>query len=131
MAEPERKRGRARVYDAQRTREAILNAAEAVFAEHGFDGASVDAIAQRSSYNKSLVFQYFGDKLGLYAEVLKRADKEMSELLAGVFAPLLEDETITSDTNLFRGFLRTTFGAVFDYMVEHPDLMRMFNWEQA
>jgi TetR/AcrR family transcriptional regulator len=110
---------------------AILDAAEAVFAQHGFDGARVEAIANASGYNNGLLFRYFGDKLGLYAEVLKRTDKEMSEFLARVFAPLLEDDTITSDANRFRGFLRTTFGAVFDYMVDHPHFMRIINWEQA
>ena len=129
MTESERQGGRAR--DAYRTRAAILNAAETVFAQHGFDGARVDAIANASGYNNSLLFRYFGDKLGLYIEVLKRADKEMSELLARVFVPLLEDETITSDANCFRAFLSTTFGAVFDYMVDHPHFMRLLNWEQA
>ncbi len=129
MTEPGSRGGRTR--DARKARVAILDAAEAVFAQHGFDGARVEAIANASGYNSGLLFRYFGDKLGLYAEVLKRTDKEMSELLARVFAPLLEDDTITSDANLFRGFLRTTFGAVFDYMVDHPHFMRMVNWEQA
>ena len=129
MTEPERREGRAR--DAQRTRAAILDAAEEVFAQHGFDGARVEAIANASGYNNSLLFRYFGDKLGLYTEVLKRADREMSELLARVFVPLLKDETITSDANRFRAFLSITFGAVFDYMVEHPNFMRLLNWEQA
>ncbi|HET9221202.1 MAG TPA: helix-turn-helix domain-containing protein, partial [Roseiflexaceae bacterium] len=97
MQEPASRRGRKRVYDAERTREAILDAAEAVFAEHGFDGVSVDAIAAAAGYNKSLIFQYFGDKLGLYTEVVKRADQAMTELLAQVLAPLLEDEAIVSD----------------------------------
>ena len=131
MSELRRRRGRERVYDAQRTREAILSAAEAVFAEHGFDGASMDAIAGRAGYNKSLLFQYFGDKVSLYTEVLKRADRGMSELLTRVFAPLLKDEIITSDAQQWRNFLRSTFGACFDYMVEHSHFMRMFNWEQA
>ena len=129
LTEHESRAGRTR--DAHRTRVAILDAAEAVFAQHGFDGARVEAIANASGYNSGLLFRYFGDKLGLYAEVLKRTDKEMSELLARVFAPLLEDDTITSDANLFRDFLRTTFGAVFDYMVDHPHFMRIVNWEQA
>jgi TetR/AcrR family transcriptional regulator len=129
MIESERRGGRAR--DAHRTRAAILDAAEAVFAQHGFDGARVEAIASASGYNNSLLFRYFGDKLGLYAEVLKRADREMSELLARLFVPLLEDETITFDANRFKAFLSTTFGAVFDYMVDHPHFMRLLNWEQA
>ena len=48
-----------------------------------------------------------------------------------VFAPLLEDEILASDAHRWRRFLTTTFGAFFDYMVEHPHVMRMFNWEQA
>jgi TetR/AcrR family transcriptional regulator len=129
MAEPGSREGRAR--DAQRARKAILDAAEAVFAQHGFDGARIDAIANASGYNNGLLFRYFGNKLGLYTEVLKRADRDMGELLARMFAPLLEDETITSDAHRWRRFLRTTFGAFFDYMVEHPHVMRMINWEQA
>jgi AcrR family transcriptional regulator len=131
MPELRRKRGRERVYDAPRTREAIVNAALAVFAENGFDGTSMDAIAQTSGYNKSLLFQYFGDKLRLYTQVLKRADREMGELMGRVFTPLLEDETLASNADRFRDFLRSTCGAFFDYMVEHPQVMRLFNWEQA
>src|SRR6266567_4582771 len=129
MAEPGSREGRTR--DAQRARTAILDAAEAVFAQHGFDGARIDAIANASGYNSGLLFRYFGDKLGLYIEVLKRADREMGELLTRVFTPLLEDETLASDAHRFRAFLTTTFEAFFDYMVEHPHVMRIFNWEQA
>src|SRR5438876_1319725 len=110
MSESGKRRG-------ETTREAILTAAEVVFAEHGFDGARVDTIAEVSGYNKTLIFRYFGDKLGLYTAVLKRADQEMSDLLARVFAPLLEDESIASDAHRFRAFLKTTFGVFFDYMV--------------
>ena len=67
---------RGRMHDAEGTRDAILNAAEEVFAQHGFDGARIDAIAATAGYNKSLIFQYFGDKLGLYAAVVRRADDQ-------------------------------------------------------
>src|SRR5713226_2531011 len=115
MAESERGHGRAR--DAQRAREVILDAAEAVFAEHGFDGARSDAIAKASGYNVSLLFQYFGDKLGLYAAVLQRAERQTSELQTRVLASVLADETIASDAKLFRTFLETAVQAVFDYLV--------------
>ena len=74
MPEPGSRRGR--THDAEGAREAILNAAEDVFAEHGFDGARIDAIAAAAGYNKSLIFQYYGDKLALYAEVIRRADDQ-------------------------------------------------------
>src|SRR5437588_1622252 len=117
MPEPRRKRGRERIYDAQRTRETILSAAEAVFAEHGFDGTSVDAIASRAGYNKSLLFQYFGDKLGLYSQVLRRADREMGELMNRTFAPMvlrLADERVVLQAEEFRAFLITTVRSIFD-----------------
>src|ERR1700694_2788788 len=129
MSEPETRRGRA--HNAQGTREALLNAAEAVFAEHGFDGARFDAIAQTAGYNKSLIGQYFGDKLGLYTEVNKRIDRDMSELEARILTPLLADETIASDASRFRTFLETALGALFDYLLEHPRLIRIILWEQA
>jgi TetR/AcrR family transcriptional regulator len=129
MPEPESRRGR--VHDAEGAREAILNAAEEVFAEHGFDGARIDAIAKVAGYNKSLLFQYFGDKLGLYAEVLKRADRGMTELQARLLTPLLKDESITSDVHRFKTLLETIVTAVFDYLVEHPRLACMMLWEQA
>ena len=129
MSEPGSKRGRAR--DAEKTREAILSAAEAVFAEHGFDGARIDAIAQAADYNKSLIGQYFGDKLGLYAEVVKRADRETSALQARLLVPLLLDETIASNAHTFKAFLETIVGSLFDYLLEHPRFMRMQLWEMA
>jgi TetR/AcrR family transcriptional regulator len=122
---------RGRVHDAKGAREAILNAAEVVFAEHGFSGARIDAIAAESSYNKSLLFQYFGDKLGLYTEVIRRADQEMNEVQARVLAPLLEDETIASNACKFKALLEMVATAVFDYLVEHPRFLRIMLWEMA
>ncbi len=129
MSEPGPRRGRA--HDAEGAREAILNAAEAVFAEHGFDGARIDAIAKASGYNSSLLFHYFGDKLGLYAEVVKHADREMTELQVRMLAPLLEDETIVSNARAFKALLEMIVTAIFDYLAARPRLMRMLLWEQA
>src|SRR5215471_18035268 len=129
MDEPGSRRGRA--HDAEGAREAILNAAEEIFAEHGFDGARIDAIAETAGYNKRLIFQYYGDKLGLYAAVLRRTDEETRVLQAQLLAPLLADETIASDAHRFRSFLKIAIGAFFDFLVEHPRLMRMIIWEQA
>ena len=125
----ERRRGR--VHNAEGAREAILNAAEAVFAEHGFDGARVDAIAEVSGYNKSLLFQYFGDKLGLYEAVTRHADREITELEMRMLTPFLKDESIASDRHRFKIFLVTIIGGLFDYLFDHPRLMRIIVWEQA
>lgn len=131
MVEQKRKRGRERVYDLQRTREAILNAAEAVFAEHGFAGTAVDVIAARAGYAKSLLFQYFGDKLGLYTQVLKRADQEMGALLrqALVSWQALADADVQA--RQFRELLAAMVRTLFDYLLAHPHLARILTWEMA
>jgi hypothetical protein len=53
------------------------------------------------------------------------------ELQAPLLGPLLEDETIVSDAHRFRLFLKTALGTFFNYMVEHPRVMRMLIWEHA
>src|SRR5437868_15103349 len=112
MDEPGSRRGRP--HDAERAREAILNAAEEVFAEHGFDGARIDAIAETAGYNKSLLFQYFDDKLGLYTAVNKRADRDLTEFHARVLARCHEDETLATDALKLSSFLETLSACLVD-----------------
>jgi TetR/AcrR family transcriptional regulator len=131
MAEFEKKRGRKRVYDLQRTREAILNAAEGVFAQQGFAGASMEEIATQAGYAKSLLFQYFGDKVGLYTQVLKRADQEMGALLAQSFASWQRFVSADPQPDQFRAFFTTMVRTLCDYLFEHPRFMRILTWEMA
>jgi TetR/AcrR family transcriptional regulator len=117
--------------DAEVSRNAILDAAEEIFAENGFDGARIDAIAAASGYNKSLIFHYFDDKLGLYTAVLKRIDQQGNELQAIMLTSLLTDESVTSDACKFRTFVQIVIRWIFDYMVENPRVLRMIIWEAA
>lgn len=50
--------------------EAILRAAEEVFAERGFAAATTRQIAARARVNKGLIFYYFRDKQNLFATVI-------------------------------------------------------------
>lgn len=51
----------------------ILAAAESVFAEKGFNGASVGLIAERAGVPKPNVYYYFGAKEDLYRRVIEEA----------------------------------------------------------
>jgi len=64
--------GRTAARDPQRTQERILAAALKEFSAKGFSGARVDAIARRAAINKRMLYHYFGDKEGLFREVLRR-----------------------------------------------------------
>lgn len=70
--------------DAGATREALLASATAIFADRGFDGSTVDAIAVRAGVNKAMINYHFQGKLGLYSAILKRdlgwALAQLSEL---------------------------------------------------
>lgn len=56
---------------SDRTRASIMDAARAMFAEHGYAGTSVRAIAERASIDPSMIIRYFGGKDGLFSLVSK------------------------------------------------------------
>jgi AcrR family transcriptional regulator len=67
----------------QLTKQRILEAALEEFSAKGFAGARVDVIARRARINKRMLYHYFGDKEGLFREVLRRKIAERSAWLAG------------------------------------------------
>ena len=68
--------------DGERTREAILAAAEAEFAEKGFELASAREICRRADANAALISRYFGSKEFLYRIVAKRLFGDLGSPLA-------------------------------------------------
>ena len=64
-------------------RDAILDAAKRLFATHGFDGTSMDAIAKTAEVSKLTVYSHFGDKDALFkAAVESKCEQQMP---AGLF----------------------------------------------
>jgi AcrR family transcriptional regulator len=61
------------------TRERLLRAAEALFAERGFKAVTVREICQAAHANVAAVNYHFGDKLGLYREVIQIAIDAMRD----------------------------------------------------
>ena len=63
---PRPRRGR----DGQATRHGLLAAATELFAARGFDGVSVEQIAQRAGVTKALINYHFGGKHKLYVTIM-------------------------------------------------------------
>ncbi|SIQ66460.1 TetR/AcrR family transcriptional regulator [Solilutibacter tolerans] len=59
-------------------RAAVLEAAQQLFSEQGFDGVSMDQIAQTAGVSKLTVYSHFGDKDGLLSAVVRsHCEREM------------------------------------------------------
>lgn len=56
--------------DRQATRKLILETAERIFAEQGFDAARVDRIAREANVNKALIYYYFDSKQAILDELI-------------------------------------------------------------
>ena len=82
---PKRRRGRPRGGESG-TRERIIAAAVEVFAESGYDGTTMRAIAARAGVDSALLHHYFGTKADLFTETIgapMRPDVDIPSLLQG------------------------------------------------
>jgi len=70
--------------DPQATRRALLEAATRLFAQSGFDGVPIGAVAARAGVNKALISYHFGGKRGLYVAILESGFAAMAERLQAV-----------------------------------------------
>jgi AcrR family transcriptional regulator len=68
---PVEQRRRGRRPGGADTREQLLDAARAVFAERGYDGATVRLIAERAGVDPAMVNHWFGGKEGLFTASLR------------------------------------------------------------
>jgi AcrR family transcriptional regulator len=68
---------RRRRHDAQASRQALLDAADALFHERGYDAATVRDIGERAGVDAALIARYFGSKEGLYLATLEQGRAPM------------------------------------------------------
>lgn len=112
--------------DAQRSRRAILDAAEALFARHGYDATSMGAIARRARVSNALPAYFFGSKNGLYQAVLERCFAERERRLEP-----LADEVISvlQHGGALRDALQHLIDGYVGFLAERPTFVRLIGWE--
>jgi TetR/AcrR family transcriptional regulator len=59
--------------DPEASRQALLAAGTVLFAERGYEGTPVSAIAERARVNKAMISYYFSGKRGLYLAIVTAA----------------------------------------------------------
>lgn len=96
-------------------RDAILDAASAEFADHGFAGARVDEIAARAGVNKAMLYYRVGDKRTLYTAVLMRNFDRLTAAL----------EAATAVEGSARDRLEAVISAITRMVQQYPDHPRI------
>jgi AcrR family transcriptional regulator len=101
---------------AAERREVIVRVASAVFAERGYDGASIDEIARRAGVSAPVVYDHFASKQDLYERLLERTRDE----LLGVWREHLSSDE-PADVRIPRAI-----AAWAEYVESHRDAARMY-----
>lgn len=102
-----------RIRDAEATKQRLLEAAAAEFAQYGIAGARVDRIAAEAQSNKAQIYHYFVNKEGLFAAVF-------DELVADVL------REVPLDADDLPGYA----GRLFDGYEDRPDIARLATWHR-
>ncbi len=105
--------------DPEGTKANILDVATQEFATHGFSGARVDEIAEKTKTSKRMIYYYFGSKEGLYIAVLERAYRGIRRVEDELHLDDLDPETA----------LRRLIESTFDYDQANPDFIRLVSIE--
>jgi AcrR family transcriptional regulator len=103
--------GRTRTPRAEREQQ-MVEAASALFAEHGFGGVSMDDIAKASGITKPMLYAYFDSKEGLFAACAEAAGEELRDQLREVS----ERRELAPDQRLWEGIDR-----LFKFVEENHD----------
>ena len=100
------------------TQNNILKAAEIIFAEKGYHGASINEIAAAAKVNKRMIYVYFGNKEDLYVAVLKIVFDRLTEISKTI------DLTLSPE-QLIERFIYS----YFKFLSENENFVRLFMWE--
>lgn len=103
------------------SRESILDAAEAVFAERGFDGTTVSDICAAANVSRGLPNYLFGSKEQLYRELVERS---AVRLRAAVTEPLL-----AKPAKSLRDVVVRFIDTYVDYLASNTAIVRLLQWE--
>jgi AcrR family transcriptional regulator len=106
------------------TRQKIIRAAARIFAESGYDGASIRSIVVKADVNQAAISYHFGGKDGLYRAVLQMGLKVLLEDEASSSA---KGAQLTREAAL-RAFIHRQLRSLLA-QDEVSVYLRIFNWE--
>ena len=105
-AKAEHHRKRAAHLGPERRRPEVLDAALELFLEHGYDGTSMQAVADQAGVTKPVVYACFPGKDELFRALLAREEQRILAEIQGAFENTDLSDPETTLTEGFTGFLR-------------------------
>ena len=108
-----------RTRDADKSQQAILQAAMEEFAQHGHAGARIDRIAEQAGVNKRLIYYYFGNKDELFLAILERT---YADIRAAEQALHLDEMDPVEAVRQLVSF-------TWHYYLDHPEFITLLNSE--
>jgi AcrR family transcriptional regulator len=118
--------------DADRTRATLLGVAEERFSASGFDGVSLQEIAEAAGLSRGTPSYFFTNKEGLYRAVLDAVFAGRDEATAAAFAPLTAWAAAADaegDDAALRRALRAALGDYLAFLIARPAFVRLIGWE--
>jgi AcrR family transcriptional regulator len=98
--------------------EQTLGVARSLFAERGYSAVTMDQVAEKVGVTKPLLYNYFGNKEGLYAACMERAGDALSATIAAAVAETSSpEEALRAGGQAFFAFLdsdRAAWAVLFD-----------------
>jgi TetR/AcrR family transcriptional regulator len=112
-----------RVRDPDRSRTAILDAAEQLFADQGYDATSLNQVGAAAGVSRGTPGYFFGSKAELYQAVLDRSFAEVRDAVReGRARALASNES--SET-----ILAGAVSDYFDFLAARPNFVRLIERE--
>lgn len=114
-------RGRSR--NPEQSRGAILDAAEQVFARHGFDGASLAEIGRVAGVSAALPAYFFHDKQGVHDAVIERLFRDRDAALEPVCEQAIA--ALREGDDGLRSGLQVLVGGYIRFLHERPTFVSL------
>ncbi len=111
-----------RTRDAERSRQSILDAAEILFARHGFDATSFTEICRAANVSAGLPSYLFGNKRKLYRAVVERGAQHLRSSISAAL------RSMPPDADLAR-VLERFVGAYLRYLALNQNIVRLLQFE--
>lgn len=116
--------------DAERSRELLLDAAETLFCDRGYDGVSLSEIAADAGLSRGTPNYFFGSKEQLYRSVLERVFADRQAATAEAIQPVVTWCERGGDTGALRKALIAGMDGYINFLLQRPAFTRFITWEE-